>query len=168
MNEFSMNSEQKCALALGIIFTFIGIAGFIPALVNLPTEGMGSSVPLDASSIPISGGPDYMAAYLRGFGYLFGLFPTNLLHNMVHLAIGGFGLFSATGKEGAFRYNRFFAISYLLLAVMGLIPLSNTLFGIMPIFGNNVWFNAVTGAIAAYFAFVWHPSHPESTAPSTQ
>jgi hypothetical protein len=76
------------------------------------------------------------------------------------LAIGGFGLFSATGKEGSFRYNRFFAISYLLLAIMGLIPLSNTLFGIMPIFGNNVWFNAVTGAIAAYFAFVWHPSHP--------
>lgn len=168
MSYLDMNSEQKFALALGIIFTFLGIAGFIPALVDLPAGGMGASAPLDAGAVPGSVGPNNMAAYLRGFGYVFGLFPTNLLHNIVHLAIGGFGLFSATGKEGAFNYNRFFAISYLLLAIMGLIPLSNTLFGVMPIFGNNVWFNAITGAIAAYFAFVWHPNHPEATAPSTQ
>jgi hypothetical protein len=163
-----MNSEQKCALALGIIFTFLGIAGFIPSLVSLPAEGVGANVPLDTGAIPGGGGADYLAAYIRGFGYVFGLFPTNLLHNIIHLAIGGFGIFSATGKEGAFNYNRFFAVSYLLLAVMGLLPYAKTLFGMMPIFGNNVWFNAVTGAIAAYFAFVWHPSHPEATAPSTQ
>lgn len=160
-----MNNDQKCALTLGLIFTLLGIAGFIPALVSLPAEGMGASVPLDAGSIPTSGGSNYMAAYLRGFGYLFGLFPTNLLHNIIHLAIGLFGLFSATGKEAAFNYNRFFAVSYLLLAVLGLIPLTRTLFGMMPIFGNNVWFNGLTGAIAAYFAFVWHPNNAE--VPST-
>ena len=51
---------------------------------------------------------------------------------------------------------------------MGLMPMANKLFAIMPIFGNSVWFNAITGAIAAYFTFVWHPNHPEAIAPSTQ
>ena len=152
-----MSGEKACALGLGIVFTVIGIAGFIPDLVSLP-DVAGSVAPITADEIPATVGADYGAAYLRGFGYLFGLFPTNLLHNIVHLAVGVFGLYSATGERGAFNYNRFFAISYLGLAVLGLIPAANTLFGIMPIFGNNVWFNGVTGIIAAYYAFVAHKS----------
>ncbi len=158
-----MSGEKKCALALGLIFTLIGIAGFIPDLVSLPTTALEGAAPITADQIPATVGPNYSAAYLRGFGYLFGLFPTNLLHNIAHLAVGLFGLYSATGDRGAFNYNRFFAISYLLLAILGLIPLANTLFGIMPIFGNNVWLNAVTGAIAAYYAFVAHKDTEEMT-----
>lgn len=161
-----MTGEKKCALALGIIFTVIGIAGFIPSLITIPGT-IDSAAPISADQIPATMGANYTAAYLRGFGYLFGLFPTNLLHNIAHLAIGLFGLYSATGDRGAFNYNRFFAISYILLAIMGLIPAANTLFGIMPIFGNNVWLNAVTGAIAAYYAFVWHKNHV-SELPSPQ
>jgi hypothetical protein len=37
---------------------------------------------------------------------------------------------------------------------MGLLPLTNTTFGLMPIFGNNVWFNALTAAVAGYYGFV--------------
>jgi Domain of unknown function (DUF4383) len=154
-----MSGERKCALALGLIFTVIGIVGFIPAFVGLPTDAMSAAVPITADQIPVGPGATYSAAYLRGFGYLFGLFPTNLLHNMTHLAVGFFGLYSATGEQGAFNYNRFFAISYVALAVLGLIPLANTLFGIMPIFGNNVWLNGLTGLIAAYYAFLWPRSN---------
>jgi hypothetical protein len=154
-----MSGEKKCALALGLIFTIIGIAGFIPEFVSLPTSAMTDGAPITADQIPTGPGANYSVAYLRGFGYLFGLFPTNLLHNITHLAVGLTGLYSATGERGAFNYNRFFAISYLALAVMGLLPLANTLFGIMPIFGNNVWLNAITGVIAAYYAFVWHKSN---------
>jgi hypothetical protein len=150
-----MSAEKKCAFALGLIFTVIGIAGFIPAFVTLPGAAA-SAAPISTDQISTTGEAVHSVAYLRGFGYLFGLFPTNLLHNITHLAVGLFGLYSATGDRGAFNYNRFFAISYLALALMGLIPGANTLFGIMPIFGNNVWFNALTGAIAAYYAFVWH------------
>ena len=136
----TMTGEKKCALALGLMFTIIGIAGFIPDLISLPSAAMSSNAaPITADQLPATAGANYSAAYLRGFGYLFGLFPTNLLHNIVHLAVGLFGLYSATGDRGAFNYNRFFGISYLGLAVMGLIPAANTLFGIMPIFGNNVW-----------------------------
>jgi hypothetical protein len=47
-----------------------------------------------------------------------------------------------------------------LLAVLGLIPGANTMFGLIPIFGNNVWFHGVTAAIAAYFGFV-EPVSPQ-------
>ncbi|MGC1307812.1 MAG: DUF4383 domain-containing protein [Phormidesmis sp.] len=162
-----MSGERKCALALGIIFTVIGIAGFIPDLVSLPADAVSNAAPVTADEVPATAGANYAAAYLRGFGYLFGLFPTNLLHNITHLAVGLFGIYSSTGDRGAFNYNRFFAISYVALAVLGLLPFSNTLFGVMPIFGNNVWFNAITGAIAAYYAFIQHDGTADLTTPQT-
>lgn len=156
-----MSGEKTCALVIGIIFTVIGIAGFIPELVSLPADTAAAIAPITADELPATTGANYAAAYLRGFGYLFGLFPTNLLHNITHLAVGLFGLYSATGDRGAFNYNRFFAISYLGLAVLGLIPAANTLFGVMPIFGNNVWLNGATGAIAAYYASVGHKAEAD-------
>jgi hypothetical protein len=155
LENHEMSAERKCALTLGLIFTIIGIAGFVPAFVTLPGI-TAASAPINPDQI--STGASDSVAYLRGFGYLFGLFPTNLLHNIVRLGVGLAGLFYAMGDRGAYNYNRFFAVSYLGLALLGLIPGANTLFGIMPIFGNNVWFNALTGAIAAYYAFVWHKS----------
>jgi hypothetical protein len=35
-----------------------------------------------------------------------------------------------------------------------LFPFSNTFFGLMPIFGNNVWFNALTAIAATYFGII--------------
>ena len=163
MTAETMSAEKKCALALGIIFTLLGIAGLIPSFVSLPSSAMAGAAPISADQLPATTGANYTAAYLRGFGYVFGLFPTNLLHNIVHLAVGLFGLYSATGDRGAFNYNRFFAISYLVIGLMGLIPVTNHFFGIMPIFGNNVWLNLITGAIAAYYAFVWHPKNADPT-----
>jgi hypothetical protein len=55
---------------------------------------------------------------------------------------------------GARLYNRGFAIAYALIAIMGLLPVAQTTFGLMPIFGNTVWFNALTATVAAYFGFV--------------
>lgn len=160
---FNLSSEQKCTLILGLIFVILGIAGSIPALVSLPVTGMSADVPVDLGDIPTSPDANYHAAYLRGFGYIFSLLPTNLLLNLAHFLFGIFGLYSATGEQGSFNYNRFFAIVFLLIAVLGLIPLTQTLFGVMPIFGGNVILNVIVGAIAAYYAFVWHPKNVQST-----
>jgi len=149
-----MTGARKCALALGILFTLLGIAGFIPSLVSLPGDIANSAAPITMAQVPRTEGPNYLAAYLRGFGYLFGLFPTNTLHNILHLTIGAIGIVSSLGDRGTFNYNRFFAIAYTSLAVFGLLPVTKTLFGIMPIFGNNVWLNAITGAVAAYFTLL--------------
>lgn len=133
-------AERYCALIIGILFLLVGIAGFIPALVSLPGT--------NASFVPAGAAHD---AYSAGFGYVFGLFPTNFLHNIVHCAVGVLGIASYTSFSSARLFNRGFAISYILLAILGLLPFTNTLFGLMPIFGNNVWFNALSAIAALYY-----------------
>lgn len=135
--------ERYCALSLGIIFLILGVAGFIPALVTLPGSNA-SYVPPDAAA----------GAYSLGFGYVFGLFPTNFLHNLVHAAVGLLGIASYTSYSSARFFNRFFVVLYALIAIMGLLPYTQTTFGLMPIFGNNVWFNALTAIAAAYYGII--------------
>jgi hypothetical protein len=134
--------QRNCALALGVIFLLLGIAGFIPGLLTIPAESFNTGgVSLDADSF-----------YAKGFGYVFAAFPTNLMHNLVHILVGVLGIVAAT-TGNAKLYNRGFAISYILIAVMGILPAAKTTFGIMPIFGNNVWLNALSGVIAGYYGF---------------
>ena len=78
---FTMMSERFCALFLGAVFTALGIAGFFPDVVSLPSPEVA-----DAAPLPLDMGD----TYLQGFGYLFGLFPVNLMHNLVHLSVGIF------------------------------------------------------------------------------
>lgn len=135
--------QRNCALALGIIFLLLGIVGFIPGFVSLPPEGFDAGgVSLNADSF-----------YAKGFGFLFGAFPINLMHNIVHLLVGILGIVAAS-TGNAKLYNRGFAISYALIAVMGVVPLTQTTFGLMPIFGNNVWFNGLSAALAGYYGFL--------------
>lgn len=133
--------QRNCALALGIIFLLLGIAGLIPSFISLPSSTFDSGLPLDADG-----------TYSKGFGFLFGAFPTNFIHNLVHIAVGVLGI-TAASTGNARLYNRGFALSYALIFAMGILPLTQTVFGIMPIFGNNVWLNGLTAVIAGYYGF---------------
>ncbi|MBD2019660.1 DUF4383 domain-containing protein [Leptolyngbya sp. FACHB-36] len=135
-------TERVCALILGILFLAVGLAGFIPNFMSLPAAAPNVSV--DAPRL----------IFDDGYGYVLGLFPTNFLHNAVHIVVGILGIAAATSLSGSIVYNQIFAITYALIALMGLLPLTNTTFGLMPIFGNNVWFNALTALIAGYIGFV--------------
>lgn len=130
------------ALAVGIVYLLVGIMGFIPGVVQQQ-----------------AGAPDL--AIETGYGYLLGLFPVNVLHNIVHLAIGAWGLASYRSFNGSRVFARGLAIFYGLLAIMGLIPGLNTTFGLIPIFGNDVWLHALTALIAAYFGFAAQPARAD-------
>lgn len=135
------DQERTFALIVGIVFLFVGIAGFIPGLISMPA--VASDAPLDVPNL----------RFTDGYGNVLGLFPTNFLHNAVHIVVGVLGIAAATSFSGALVFNRGFAIAYAAIAIMGLLPFTNTTFGLMPIFGNNVWFNALTAAAAAYYGF---------------
>lgn len=137
------------SLAMGIIYLVVGIMGFIPAIISAP--------PADA--------PAMQAPY----GYLLGMFPINTLHNIVHLAIGVWGVLAYKVPDDARLYTRTLAVLYAALGVFGLIPAMNTLFGLVPLFGHDVWLHLLTAAAAAYFGFVSpvtvgmeHPRQSES------
>lgn len=127
------------AFISGLLFVLIGVAGFVPDLVRTPITD-----------------PGMAAAELNfdaGFGYLLGLFPINILHNLVHLGIGFWGLASYSKYENARAYNRGVAVFYGLLAVMGLIPVLRTSFGLIPIYSHDVWLHAITALIAGIIGF---------------
>ncbi|WNZ27487.1 DUF4383 domain-containing protein [Leptolyngbya sp. NK1-12] len=123
---------RYCSLGLGILFLLLGIAGFIPNLTTGPL-----------SAFP---GP--------GYGYVLGLFPTNYFHNAIGILVGLWGIAGFTSLGGAIAFNQAFAIIYAIQAIFGLFPFTKTLFGIMPLFGNNIWLSLLTAAIAYYFGFV--------------
>jgi hypothetical protein len=134
-----MKPGQLFALITGILFFAVGLSGCVPALVKS------------------AGSTEAIEVYQNGYGYLMGLFPINIFHNVVHISIGIAGLLGAISIGGARVFSRFLAIFYGALAVMGLIPYTNTTFGLIPIFGHDVWLHALFAAIAFYFGFIASP-----------
>ena len=90
----------------------------------------------------------------QGHGDLLGLFPVNILHNVVHLLFGVWGLLAYKSLGASKSYAKGVAIIYALLTVMGLVPALNTTFGLIPIYGNDVWLHAALALVAAYFGFM--------------
>ena len=129
-----MGTTQFAKL-MGMLFIAVGLMGFIPPLVEAPQDfGMSMAV-------------------MMGYGYLIGLFPINILHNLVHLMIGAWGWTASRSWAGSRAFARGLAVFYGALAVMGLIPGLNTMFGLIPIFGHDVWLHAGTAVLASYFGF---------------
>lgn len=124
------------ALIYGIVFLVVGIAGFVPGLV-MPFETGHPELTMDS-----------------GAGRLFGLFPVNVLHNLVHVAFGVWGLVAWRSVSGSITYARAVAVIYAILVVMGLIPGLETTFGLIPLYGHDVWLHAVLAGVAAYFGFM--------------
>jgi len=87
------------------------------------------------------------------YGRLLGLFPVNLLHTLVHLVIGMWGVLAWRSYSSSRTYAQSLAVIYAILTVLGLIPLTSTMFGLVPLFSHDVWLHALTALVAAYFGF---------------
>jgi hypothetical protein len=136
------------ALVYGIVFVLVGLAGFIPAFVTPYGPGH-PDLALDA-----------------GAGLLFGLFPVNVLHNLVHLGFGVWGIAVWRSAIRSRMYARSVAVVYAVFAVMGFIPLLNTTFGLVPLHGHDIWLHLVLAGVAAYFGWAVRPLEPAG-APDT-
>lgn len=89
-------------------------------------------------------------------GLLLGVFPVNLLHNVVHILFGVWGIMAARSFAGAKTYAQIGGVIYLLLAVLGFFMPS--LFGLVPIGGNDIWLHAVLGLVLAGAGFSARPA----------
>ncbi|MGB3310026.1 MAG: DUF4383 domain-containing protein [Nodosilinea sp.] len=138
-----MKNTQKFALVVGIVYVAIGIMGFIPALVSHP-----ASFDSAASSLEV----------VSGSGALMGLFPVNTAHNIVHIVTGLLGIVAAISLDSSRLFAGQLGIYYTVLAIMGLVPVLNTVFGLFPIFGADVVLHGLTGLLGIYFGFFVTPS----------
>ena len=108
---------QKLAGVFGVIFILVAVLGFL-------TVG-GMSMAMDDANR----------------GMLLGLFPVNLLHNIVHLLFGAWGLAAARSWSGSKSYFTIAGAIYAVLTVVGFLSPSG--FGLVPLGGNDIWLHAV-------------------------
>ena len=83
-----MNQNQVTARVFGVVFRLVGVLGL-------------ATTPFSLDSV------------LR-----LGLFPVNVLHNLVHLAFGGWGLLAGGAADRAATYCRVGGIAYVTIAVV--------------------------------------------------
>ena len=138
-----MKAAQRFALIIGIVYTAMGIMGFIPALVSQP-----ESLPPYVSDLGV----------VSGYGYLMGLFPVNTPHNIIHIATGLLGIVTSISLDSSRLFSGQLGIYYISLAALGIIPVANTFFGLFPIYGADVILHGVTGIMGIYFGFFATPS----------
>jgi hypothetical protein len=118
----------------GVIYILVGILGFVPGINQMMP-------PEDGVTVAMS------------YGHLLGIFPVNVVHNIVHLLIGGWGVASAGSFAQARTYAKSIAVFYGLLAVFGFIAPFSSLFGLAPLFSHDIWLHALSAIVAAYFGW---------------
>jgi hypothetical protein len=127
-------SIKGFSLTLGVIYLIIGVLGFF---------GIGVVESFSPYGLQVE----------AQHGRLFGLFPVNLLHNLFHLVIGIWGIAAASSVAGSRIFARSTAGVFGVLTLMGLLPGLAMTFGLMPLYGHNVWLHALTAGAAVYFGF---------------
>lgn len=121
-----MSTVQRVAQVFGVVFLLIAILGFVIT---------GASMESDPHAAP----------------HLLGLFPVNLLHNIVHLLFGVWGLVASRTRPAARAYGRIGGVVYLALAALAFVD--PTMFGLVPIGGHDIWLHAVLGLALAFVGF---------------
>ena len=82
----------------------------------------------------------------------------NTAEAILYLLFGVFGVASALALDSSRLYAGFTAIVFGTLAILGLIPVANTVFGLFPVYGSDVWLHALVAIVATYFGFLATPN----------
>jgi hypothetical protein len=113
-----MTAAQRLSQIWGWGFIIIGLAGFAATGADM--------------------NPDHMTA-----PRLFGLFPVNVVHNVVHLVFGLWGVLGARTYGAARSYLLGAGLTYLILAALGYV-VPNGL-GLVPLGGNDIGLHLFLG-----------------------
>jgi hypothetical protein len=121
------------ALIMGMLFVMAGVGGFLPLITTDP--------PTDAHHLEVD----------TSYGYLLGLYPINLIHNLVHLTLGILGIAAYRSFEQARLYARGLCLLLTVFTILGVV--APTGFGVMPLFGHDIWLHGLEAIAAGYLGF---------------
>jgi hypothetical protein len=116
---------NRLALAVGVVFLLVGIAGFIP----------GITTNYDTLSF---------AGHHSG-AKLFGVFQVSILHNIVHLLFGAAGIALARRADTARLYLIGGGAIYLVLWLYGLVTSDTSAANFVPVNSADDWLHFVLG-----------------------
>ena len=111
---------KRITMLFGAVFVVVGVFGF------MVPGGMQMGDPANAPK-------------------LLGMFPVNLLHNIVHIALGVWGLAAGRAFSSEVVYCKLVGFVYLALAALGFVV--PTTFGLIPIGGNDIWLHCLLGVV---------------------
>lgn len=114
----TVTAAQRLAQVFGWAFVLVGLAGFAATGMDMTA--------------------DHMTA-----PRLFGLFPVNALHNVVHLVFGLWGLLGSRSYGGARTYLLGAGLTYLVLAALGYVAPNGL--GLVPLGGNDIGLHLFLG-----------------------
>lgn len=119
-------------MMIGIIYTLLGLIGFIPGINPVPAGGIG---------VP----------------YLFNLVAINAVHNLIHLAIGITGIAAASSLVRAQFWGKVIGPTLLFVFAAGMaqafmegFPREQWLLGIVPLNSPGHMLHLSTGVVALY------------------
>jgi hypothetical protein len=128
---------QRVALIIGVGFLLAAAAGFVQG---------GTTMNADMETAPRA----------------LGLFPVNLLHNVIHLLFGIWGVAAARSWSASKSFAQIAGVIYLVLAVLGFVM--PEFLGLVPIGGNDIWLHVLLGAVLAWAGFTARaPAHTHGT-----
>ncbi len=123
-----MAVARTAAATLGIVYVLLGVIGFLPDPLVQPSASPSAT------------------------GALFGIFPVNLLHNVVHLAIGGALLYASMATATAITVARVLGLAYLAVGLLGVVSPAG--FGLLPLGGADIGLHLGTGAVLLAIGFM--------------
>ena len=130
---------QKLAAIFGIVFILVAIIGFI-------TPGGMSMQPSDPA----------MAAKALG------IFPINLLHNVVHLLFGIWGLAASRSWGGSKSFFIWVGVIYAILTVLAFVSPSG--FGLVPLAGPDIGLHCLLAIVMLAIGLTAKPAASASLA----
>ena len=139
-----MTPIQRVATISGIVFLAVSALGFAAGAGGHPMMNMST-------------------------GMLLGLFPVNVLHNIVHMLFGVWGISAGWSARRSVVYALGSGAAYLVLAICGMI--SPSLLGIVPIGGYDVILHLVLAVVlagAGFWAMWFAPAAASNTQRATQ
>jgi hypothetical protein len=116
---------QGAALAVGIVFLLVGIAGFIPGITTNYSDLTFAGHDSDAK--------------------LLGIFQVSILHNIVHLLFGIAGIAASRSWSGARGYLMGGGVVYLVLWLYGLLVDKASSANFVPVNAADDWLHLVLG-----------------------
>ncbi len=133
---------RNFALIAGLIMLMMGLIAFVPSL-NV-TEGLP---------------PIYVNT---SYGMFLDVFPLNIFNKLALILFGVAGVSCYFSREHSTHYSIVYAkvVFWAMgaLAILGIIPQTNTLFGYWPLFGFEIFTHGIFAIAGGYYGYVIHRS----------
>ena len=131
-------NAKNFALVGGIVMLVLGALSLIPAFTGL------------SFGLPI-------LRIETSYGLFLGIFPLNIVNKAILIGLGLWGIAAASDPVLSIPRSIMFSrtVCWLsgVLAIMGLFPQTNTVFGFAPLFGAGIWLHAVMALVGGVFGY---------------